>query len=202
MPLIAQDTDSGFHLTGFTGLTPPMVAATERTASITVTRDFVLGPNPARVTLAAAGDFELINSGGDLSLPVPTTDITLTARVFESDRGITSGPLVAEQSFTLLGNAVEVFDFDPLADTEPTSFILGPGVNYTLEFVFTQTVALPNVTNINLVPQVVVISEFGSAFDNQSGFAVDLSFQLLPEPSSAALIAAGGLALLRRRRTA
>ena len=198
LPLVATDTPDGFTLTGFTGITPPMVAARSFSTTITAQRSFRLSANPALVTLNPAGGFKLINAGGSVDLALPVTQVAVTARVFEADRGVNIPNLGFGQSYELLGNASETFTFGP--DSDLQTFVLGPGVDYVLELAYEVGIELPAITNVNTVPQVVVVSEFGSTSDVQPGFSATLDVVLLPEPGTAALLALTSASLLTRRR--
>ena len=195
-PLLATDTPDGFTFTGFTALTPPMAAATTTTAAVTARRRFTLGPNPARVTLNTAGGFKLINGGGSDSVGVPHTVVDIAVSVREVLRGVTVPGLGRTERFTLDGNDAAEFELEPQASV---SFILGPGVEYEVDLSYRAAVGLPALTNVNLLPQVVVVSEFGSAVDGQPGFAVGLDFEYLPEPASAAWVLVGMTLLARRK---
>ncbi|MEM1207964.1 MAG: hypothetical protein AAGI54_01735 [Planctomycetota bacterium] len=187
------DTTNGLDLTGLTYLTPTLTPGTSVSASLTATRSFNTGALPFFGKVNAAAKVKLINAGGDDAVPVVDVDVTFD--VIEVDRGVVLTSLAETRSTSLTGNGFTTLEFNNVS----SNFALAPTVDYALRIVYDLTVTLPDNGPLDDTPTVVVVSEFFGNTD-ASPFSATITGFVLPEPSSAALLAAGvGLLACRRR---
>ena len=197
------DTDSlevagGLLLSLYDGdwqyVVPNVGPQSEQTIFVSAYQVFSVGPLPVRVnSLSLDANFKIVNGGGNSNWP--KTSVLRRAVIFDAG----GGPVILRTQggvTDLTGNGLAIID--ETTTSSQTPYILGGGLSYALQIDFLTTVQGPSENE--LVPRSSVTAEFGgiSSFE---GFTASFTYETVPEPQAAMLLAsASGLLLGRRRR--
>jgi PEP-CTERM motif len=164
--------------------------------SMRAERTFHVGPVPVEATLTMHVNAKLVNGGGTAA--EPTTDLSWGTSLhydLDGDHSVSSGD-VAVPAFSLstgtqlVGNGLTVIDD---TQTMTASFILAPEFDYIL-----QLHQYHSLSDLPLVPLASTIEAGGET--SYSGITMTLNATPVPEPATMALLALGGVAMLKRRR--